>query len=397
MSQFESTVWHAVVALGTLHETFAIDDEELRLARHKSGVKHYNKAITRMISSTGTESQSAESVLVSCIVFICIEISLGNVEAARNHLQGGIHIIRSLDTPGSLPTFYQSKGQLLKTNLKPVFEHFSSQRFIYGQILTPDAQRHQDIFIDVPDTFADYCEARDHLTSLFLASYQLAVKSLYGPDQSLDRCTRLLDEKHDLQMRLDRWLITADDLLTRVDLSKVDHRRMSQIKLSHKCACMWLSTALNPDEMLFDAYVYDYDALVKLSRLSLNKCSTNSVEPSALPDERSHVLQSVSPLFLIVTKCRNPRFRREALALLRRHPPVMRFWDPKLLVRVLERVIELEEEGLEELWDPTGAIVPSEWARIQSITANLDHDNDKMVTIFFQRTSSVVEERWSRF
>jgi hypothetical protein len=40
-----------------------------------------------------------------------------------------------------------------------------------------------------------------------------------------------------------------------------------------------------------------------------------------------------------------------------------------LIYKMAERVVELEEEGLEELKDAKGDVVPSEWARIYDITA----------------------------
>jgi hypothetical protein len=39
------------------------------------------------------------------------------------------------------------------------------------------------------------------------------------------------------------------------------------------------------------------------------------------------------------------------------------------IIRIAERVVALEEEGLEELLDSKGDVVPSEWARIYDIAA----------------------------
>ena len=79
MSQAESAVWHSVLALGNLHEQGSLDDEDQRALQHRSGLNHYNKAIAHLTKSTDPESQSAEVVLVSCIVFVCVEIVLGNL------------------------------------------------------------------------------------------------------------------------------------------------------------------------------------------------------------------------------------------------------------------------------------------------------------------------------
>ncbi|KAH7357052.1 hypothetical protein BKA65DRAFT_496114 [Rhexocercosporidium sp. MPI-PUGE-AT-0058] len=397
MSQYESTVWHSVLALGTLHEQGAIDDEDLRLLHHRNGLSHYNKAIAQLTKSTEPESQSAESVLVSCIIFVCIEIVLGNIKEARNHLQAGVRIIRSLDTPGSLPTFYQSNGKLLKANVVPIFDHFNNQSFIYGQNSTPAAKRVHDTFEDIPETFLDYRQARDYHTRLLATAHDFAVKSLHAPDRNSEERAHLLEEKQNLQRRIQGWSDAAEELLRSTRVSNYDRGRLTHIKLSHKCASMWVFSALNTDEMSFDAYVHDYDALVKLSRVNLNKCSVYMETPCLAGSKtNSHILQSVSPLFVVATKCRNPTIRRHALTLLRRHPPSQGFRDSKLVIRAVERVIELEEVGLEDLRDPTRAVVPSEWARVQTVSVNLGKPDDTTMTVVFQRKSMVIKEQWSR-
>lgn len=52
--------------------------------------------------------------------------------------------------------------------------------------------------------------------------------------------------------------------------------------------------------------------------------------------------------------------------------------------KVAERVIEIEEEGLEDLRDGTGEVVPSEWARVKylSVASHKTKDSDKAVTSF---------------
>jgi hypothetical protein len=85
-------------------------------------------------------------------------------------------------------------------------------------------------------------------------------------------------------------------------------------------------------------------------------------------------------IYLVATKCRNPQIRREALLFLKTFPFGGRwnaaFWNVRMMAMVAERAIEIEEEGLEHLRDETGAIVPSEWARIHEICVLPDLGND---------------------
>ena len=58
----------------------------------------------------------------------------------------------------------------------------------------------------------------------------------------------------------------------------------------------------------------------------------------------------IPPLYYTACRCRHPRLRRTALALLKevaRVNPREALWDARYLVPVVERVIELEEGGME--------------------------------------------------
>ena len=82
----------------------------------------------------------------------------------------------------------------------------------------------------------------------------------------------------------------------------------------------------------------------------------------------SFTLQNFTTLYLTAIKCRNPNLRRRALSLLKTSPKREGFWDSSLVIKMVERVIEVEEEGLEDLTDLTGSGVPSEWSRIHDIS-----------------------------
>lgn len=74
-----------------------------------------------------------------------------------------------------------------------------------------------------------------------------------------------------------------------------------------------------------------------------------------------------TPLFTIATKCRNPRIRHRALAFMKKSKNELIFRDDDLSIKVAERAVQIEEEGLENLVDETGEVVPSDWARVYDI------------------------------
>lgn len=93
VSQHEKSVWHALIALGSLHENFEKDQQipGLWFTRHgddRFAVQEYVSAIrallesslpsSRAISSPGAPSGLTVDVcLISCILFVFIEVRFG--------------------------------------------------------------------------------------------------------------------------------------------------------------------------------------------------------------------------------------------------------------------------------------------------------------------------------
>ncbi|KAF8850622.1 hypothetical protein BDZ45DRAFT_602602 [Acephala macrosclerotiorum] len=134
-----------------------------------------------------------------------------------------------------------------------------------------------------------------------------------------------------------------------------DFIKMTTLKLQHKMATIWIRNALHTDDTSFDAYVRDY-----AEGLDLAEAIINVRGPLPCYTDYSFQIQNLSPLYLVAIKCRNPPIRRKDLDLLKRTPRRARFWDSNVVIKAVEKVIKLEEEGLEDLTDSTGEVVPSE-------------------------------------
>jgi hypothetical protein len=66
-----------------------------------------------------------------------------------------------------------------------------------------------------------------------------------------------------------------------------------------------------------------------------------------------------------------------------------------IVIRLAERVVELEEEGLEDLTDAKGDVVPSEWARIYEIdTAPATIDGARLEMVTFKRKIDGNGKHW---
>lgn len=73
-------------------------------------------------------------------------------------------------------------------------------------------------------------------------------------------------------------------------------------------------------------------------------------------------------LYIIGAKCRHPAVRRKALGILRRQPIREAVWDSVVVARVVERIMEIEEDGFEK-----GEMIQSMeqipvWQRVETLS-----------------------------
>ena len=86
----EPAVRHAVVAIASLHEK-SVTMRVPSTHADSFSLFQYNKAI-RQLTDRAMERQSNHVVLLTCVLFICLEFLGGNPDLALGHLQNGMKI-----------------------------------------------------------------------------------------------------------------------------------------------------------------------------------------------------------------------------------------------------------------------------------------------------------------
>lgn len=100
VSQHEKSVWHALIALGSLHENFENDQQipGLRFSRRGQdsfAVQEYNFAIRALLGTSNPvgvlpANLAVDVCLISCILFACFEASLGPAFICLANLTGSV-------------------------------------------------------------------------------------------------------------------------------------------------------------------------------------------------------------------------------------------------------------------------------------------------------------------
>ena len=68
-------------------------DQGLASPDQSFALSQYNKAIKRVQDRIGS-GQSERIILLTCVLFICVEFIRGNPESALDHLQSGMRILQ---------------------------------------------------------------------------------------------------------------------------------------------------------------------------------------------------------------------------------------------------------------------------------------------------------------
>ena len=175
-------------------------------------------------------------------------------------------------------------------------------------------------------------------------------------------------QKQSLLSRSRDWEKVFGTLLSEPSMkypSLQDSQKVALLWVKQKTAAIWIANSLNTNETSFDNYGRDFENVISLAESTFEK------ELELLTGEEYanfSVQMQVISLYYTTIKCRNPSIRRRSLSLLQQSSRTEGFWDSKMVIKVAGRVVEIEEEGLEDQMDLTGLVVPSEWSRVHDVT-----------------------------
>ncbi|KAG3177082.1 hypothetical protein PC129_g25528, partial [Phytophthora cactorum] len=125
----------------------------------------------------------------------------------------------------------------------------------------------------------------------------------------------------------------------------------------YQAGTVWVSTALQPDEVKYDAHLPAFAAIVSLASSIIGAVPSN-VKMEAFSFET----ELVAPVYWTATKCRHPLLRRAALQLLTRDQMRDRrenLWHARETTVIAARVIEKEEAELADAFSEASS--PEDW------------------------------------
>ncbi|OOF95345.1 hypothetical protein ASPCADRAFT_207818 [Aspergillus carbonarius ITEM 5010] len=380
VSQHERPVWHALVALGSLHENF----EKMpgfglvRAGYDTFALQEYLKAIRALlgpadslppasiVNAAGTPSGglTVDVCLISCILFVCFEILSSHYVAALSHIQSGMNILGEVSYDLSTGSYHHpflrpsTVSALEMGNLRRIFIRLRSQVWALTRVGMDqplmDAMPSEGIFpLEVPECFSSLAEARDlfeYYSYVFRHEYsKMGSMETTLPDVDaafIRTCVSLFQK---WSGALDRFEKTRGPSLTTKEHIGL---KILQMHRSRQAIVFQYHMSGAIDSSGWDMYNPTFQEIVSLAasvvELSGEDSSLSTPQPG--PSDRGRYKPSFSldmgiidPLYDVATLCRDPLIRRKAVDILRSASRQEGVFNSYVCAVAAERVIALEE------------------------------------------------------
>lgn len=343
----EPAVWDAIIAISVLYEypDQCLDFPLLKFQHmqkkwglnqiQREALAWYSRAISSVHSQIMRGRADPYVALISCVLFICIEAIQGRVKEALQLYEQGVSLIVDLRRQVAAGTLSPHKTLLLEQTIIPLFLRLGSIS------LTVSTVEVNEIFAfanhDLNTTFTSHDAARTAITVLFFEVTLLereAMPHRRAAIRGLAPRADLAAKQQSLQRQLDHWLHAY------TNFCHDGVRAEPLLQAYYAAASIYISTCLSQLEMVYDSYMTDFAIIVENASLAL----AASGGPDSVQPPFTFEMGLGLPLFLTVSKCRDPQLRRKALRLLRQTPPIQAFFTCTPVAFVAERCMGLEED-----------------------------------------------------
>ncbi|KAH8176584.1 fungal specific transcription factor domain-containing protein [Sarocladium implicatum] len=369
-SAAEPAVRHSILALSAIHRRGITlerkDPLNLTVADglRQSGWRHYVEAIHQLRQRASSRDKSAiRVIIITCIVFVCLELFQGHLSAAQAHVRSGTALLRETGwySEHNEPTEQALGG--LDSDDKWILEgfgriHLHDELFnlIFLNQLPANRERRRDVANHhIPSLFRYREDAWSSLDRLLLSAIHLTqdckIAFSEGKHPASDRT--LLARRHSLQTDLKRWAQAfpepgqppAKFIRAAYDES------LALIEMTRNLTIILVETCLVvDDETVYDAHTKHFVDIMA-STGGLMKIWMENVKHLQIPDVREvpHLMSfsiidvcAMPAMYFTATKCRVNKIRLQALAALGPMRQRESHWDGGLTYRVARKVVELE-------------------------------------------------------
>ncbi|KAH8692796.1 hypothetical protein BGW36DRAFT_430542 [Talaromyces proteolyticus] len=353
-SYSEPAVLHAVVALTSAHKYQ--QPEPILLGRvsieEQFTLQSYSQAIHFLSPHFSLQNLASLRVtLITCLLFVCLEIVQQHHVTAISHLSNGLRLLEQYE---------QSRGRIDGHGYLDVgsddlicrmFLRLALQVNMLGSSHLPFSIMNRLVPDKPPNRFISIEEARKHLD--ILLAQVLEFNHLCRNQQPLPYTHNTLSpHQAALQANLTSWLeaFNTSNLEQQATSPRTKTSCMI-LRMYHTMAVIITATGISQHQQtLFDQQSDKFFSILSYAINSKALMIDSSVIPD-FPDPFTEMQAAiidigwVPALYYTAIKCRTRRIRLHAIELLESAPHQEGFWDARMAAGVAREVMRVEEDG----------------------------------------------------
>ncbi|KAF3397889.1 hypothetical protein F1880_006132 [Penicillium rolfsii] len=382
--RMEPAVWDAIISLSALYERPPLHETPpfwlinspavVRSRTHREALVWYSRSLSILQQRINQGTANLGVSLISCILFIAIELLQGNRKAACGLYKQGAQLMINAD-----------RGPWI-TNLTSIFRRIGTWVFINDGTTNEG----WSLNMTVPSgRFASIDEARNILCGIVAEMKTLDNATKLHWKQTAEtrehQALALKTQRDHLRRQLDQWhrlfmsFKSSDTFDSQDTLGSVDGPS-ALLFMTYKSVLIEIETILSTDEAAYDGYELEFQHILEYASTAI--AATRS--PDGAQPPFMFEMGVFLPLFITALKCRFPQLRRHALRLmLEEAPPAQGLFMCGPAAHVIAVIVALEEnpsittehplEVCQFLKEP-GCIPPS-WSRVWDFSVSSDKDS----------------------
>ncbi|KAL5337454.1 hypothetical protein BJX70DRAFT_369430 [Aspergillus crustosus] len=352
----EPAVWDAIAALSTFYEhpppikrvaTYQIEDSDQlsrpRSKTHSDALVWYSRSLKSLQDQIQRGVVNHAVALVSCVLFLCIEMLQGNVKGALILYHQGMQLMESMPESSSSSLERAITSVLLRvgtiaviitrdTPLPARLPRSQSAQFSYTSL--SDARSALYTLVAEWKVFDEACNA---IREASPASAPTASESLRYRQESLESSLRTWERHfHTLPEVLVYTTPSASPSPTHTHAGII-----AALLMTHTSIQILTRTALSHTETCYDAHNPSFASIISHAPAALSATAAHTgSQPPFIFD-----MGTGMSLFITILKCREPGLRRQALRYLRQAPPLQGLYFSHSASDFLAALVAVEEGG----------------------------------------------------
>ncbi|KAJ5682811.1 transcriptional regulator family: Fungal Specific TF [Penicillium macrosclerotiorum] len=341
--RMEPAVWDAIISLGALYERPPVqetppfrlinDPATIQHAYHHEALIWYSRSLATLQARIDQGTADIGVSLISCLLFIAIELLQGNRNAALTLYKQGLRLMASTDrTP-------------LGSIIRPIFRRMGT----WASIRHGFCENSDSLNLAIPiQRFASIDEARNVLCEIVaeMIGLNTATKEHWHQVTGSHEYDSpvLMARKEQLERRLHDWYrlfmsLEPTHTLGSGEMTKKIDGAKALLLMTYLSVLIEVQTTLDLDQTAYDSYELEFSQILVHASTALAATRRPDDKQPPFMFEMGVFL----PLFITALKCRYPRIRRQALRLLWEAPPVQGLFMCEPAAYVVAVLVALEE------------------------------------------------------